>query len=59
VSVLIAAGLLPIGIIFCLVCRPDLPGRRLRARQVTPHDVRRVLWHRDLPPARLLTRFRL
>ena len=55
---LIAAGVMPIGIILCLLYRPDLNGRRLRARQLKPNDVRR-LWAGELPVSLVVRRFRV
>jgi hypothetical protein len=59
VCVGLAAGCLPVGLIYLSACRPDLRGRRLRARLVTPRDVRRVVFARSVPLGKLLTRFRL
>jgi hypothetical protein len=46
----------PIGIILCLLYRPDLKGRRLRARQLKPNDVKR-LWAGELPLSLVIRRF--
>jgi hypothetical protein len=56
--VLFAATLIPLELIYFMPCRPDLRGRRLRARLVTPRDVRRVVFLRSVPPAGLLHRIR-
>jgi hypothetical protein len=58
VCFLFAAGVMPIGIIFCLLYRSDLKGRRLRARQLKPNDVRR-LWAGELPVSLVIRRFRV
>ena len=41
---LLAATFLPIGLLICYLGRHDLKGRWLRARQITPMDVRLALW---------------
>lgn len=59
VCVLFAAASIPPGLIYLLTCRPELRGRRVRARLISPGDVLRVVFLRTLPAATLLNRFRL
>ena len=58
-SLMMAAALIPLGLIYFLTCRPELRGRRLRARLISPGDVRRVVFLRSLPVTTLLNRFRM
>jgi hypothetical protein len=55
--VMVAAALIPIELIYLSMCRPDLRGRRFRARFVTPRDVLRVAFLKTLPARTLLNRF--
>ena len=58
-SLMMAAALIPLGLIYFLTCRHELRGRRLRARLISPGDVRRVVFLRSLPVTTLLNRFRM
>jgi hypothetical protein len=57
--VMAAAALIPLELIYLLMCRPDLQNRRVRARYVTPRDVMRVVFLGTLPARTLLNRFRV
>jgi hypothetical protein len=59
VCVWLGALVLPLELIFFLMCRPDLGGRRSRARLITPRDIRRILFAKLVPASILLNRLRM
>jgi hypothetical protein len=56
--VFLAAAALPVVIAGLIVCRPELRGRKLRARLITPGDVRRMVFTDSSTLSAVLRRFR-
>ena len=59
VCVGVSSLLLAFELIYFIACRPDVSGRRIRARLITPRDVQRVAYLRKGTARGLLNRVRM
>jgi hypothetical protein len=55
----VASTLLAFELIYFIACRPDVSGRRIRARLITPRDVQRIAYLRKGTARGLLNRVRM
>lgn len=59
VCVCVASVLFALELIYFIACRPELNGRRIRARLITPRDVQRIVYLRVGTARGLLNRVRM
>ena len=59
VCVCVASVLFALELIYFIACRPELSGRRIRARLITPRDVQRIVYLRVGTARGLLNRARM